>query len=269
MKPRTRLAGALLLCACPNEQASTGATASATEATTTDTDASDATTTAATTTPVTIPACEKQAIATQAAADLRCPCEVEAGAYPDVGGCVADLVATANTSCVCDLEADPLHAPYVACLADAAVGYQGCLEPLGCAQEDAYFTCNGQYADAVAACDKAAKASVGALTIQCNGGPAFACSGGGTISAQYVCDGQPDCKDMSDEAEATCVFVCEDGQQIPAFDRCDGTPDCDDASDEATALCYFACDDGLEVPANWVCDGHVDCVDETDEAACP
>ncbi|WAS89899.1 hypothetical protein [Nannocystis punicea] len=271
MTPRRLLAGALLLCACPNEQMSGGATVSATDATTTDANIPDVPTTTATTTSgsATVTACEKKALATEATAGLRCPCEVDLGAYTDVDGCIADFIATANDPCLCDIEEDPAHAPFVACLADAAVQYQGCLEPLKCADQDAFYTCNGRYADAMAACEDGAKASVGAMAVACNGQPAFACDGGGQILAQYECDGEPDCKDMSDEVKANCTFVCDDGQEILVFNKCDGAPDCDDMSDEATALCYFSCDDGLEIPKSWICDGNEDCADKTDEAMCP
>ncbi|PCC67301.1 Low-density lipoprotein receptor domain class A [Nannocystis exedens] len=270
MTPRTLLAGALLLCACPNAPTSGGATVSATDATTTtDANVPDVPTTSATTSgSATLTACEKKAVATQATAGLRCPCDVALGDYASVDGCIADYVAAADDSCLCDLEADPAHAAYVACLADAAVQHQSCLGPLKCSDEAAYLDCNGRYVDAVAACDDGAKASVGAVSVQCKGTPAFSCSAGGVISAQYLCDGEHDCKDMSDEAEATCTFVCADGQQILVFNKCDGAPDCDDMSDEAPALCYFSCDEGLEIPKNWVCDGNPDCDDKTDEAMC-
>lgn len=266
MTVRTLLACALLLCACPNDQAGAGATDSAG-----DTQAADATADATAGPPdsVMASACEKKAAAIEAAAMLRCPCSVDAGLAASVDDCVADLVAAANIPCMCDLEADPAHAAYLACLAEADVRYESCVQPLACPEEDAVFTCNGTYVEAVAACDADARASAGALAVQCQGGAAFACTSGETVWAQYACDGKPDCKDMSDESKDTCTFVCDDGQEILAFNKCDGSPDCDDMSDEATALCYFSCDDGLEVPKTWICDGSPDCDDMSDEADCP
>ncbi|MDC0675247.1 hypothetical protein [Nannocystis radixulma] len=269
MTYRTLLAGALLLCACPNGQA--GAGASATDATTTDATTTEGTAGAPTTGPDTVLAsvCDKRAAAIEATAMLDCGCSVDAGLTADVDACVSDIVAAANIPCQCDLEADPTHAAYLACLAEADVHYQTCVEPLACAEEDARLTCNTTYVEAVAACDEAAKASVGALAVQCQGGAAFTCSTGETVADHYACDGQPDCKDMSDEAKATCTFVCDDGQEILVFNKCDGTVDCDDSSDESPELCYFSCDDGLEIPKTWICDGSADCDDMTDEANCP
>ncbi len=62
------------------------------------------------------------------------------------------------------------------------------------------------------------------------------------------------------------VFICADGQQISAEDICDGDPDCDDASDEDCSDAFF-CDDGSTVPLEATCDGVDDCEDGEDEAA--
>ncbi|XP_033244155.1 very low-density lipoprotein receptor isoform X2 [Drosophila miranda] len=114
----------------------------------------------------------------------------------------------------------------------------------------------------------------------------FQCRNGDCIPIRFVCDGDADCKDHSDEQvteckflEATCSadqFRCTNGNCIPNKWRCDQENDCADGSDEATALCMNACPNNefkcqtVEqcIPRGWLCDGNSDCRDKSDEAHC-
>ncbi|KAH9629926.1 hypothetical protein HF086_017441 [Spodoptera exigua] len=121
------------------------------------------------------------------------------------------------------------------------------------------------------------------------------------IEEQYVCDGDLDCSDGSDEdASVSGPCDCTDGADegaaacgrracrpgqfqcgrsrrcIPLWWRCDGAPDCGagDASDEQACAAQpcgaamFPCDNGACLPWDYYCDGHADCADASDERAC-
>ncbi|XP_030562387.1 low-density lipoprotein receptor-like isoform X2 [Drosophila novamexicana] len=116
----------------------------------------------------------------------------------------------------------------------------------------------------------------------------FQCQNGDCIPIRFVCDGDADCKDHSDEQveeckfrEATCSsdhFRCTNGNCIPNKWRCDQENDCSDGSDEDKLLCKartcspdeYSCKSGEGecVPLAWMCDQSKDCSDGSDEHNC-
>lgn len=66
----------------------------------------------------------------------------------------------------------------------------------------------------------------------------FTCNNSVCVPKLWVCDGENDCADGSDEAvcrRTTCeanMFTCKDGKCIPHYWRCDFDRDCPDGSDE-------------------------------------
>ncbi|XP_065051806.1 prolow-density lipoprotein receptor-related protein 1-like isoform X1 [Rhopilema esculentum] len=120
-------------------------------------------------------------------------------------------------------------------------------------------------------------------TSNCNSSD-FTCMNGKCIRYSYICDGDYDCPDRSDEHETLCRvhscsarhFGCKSsGNCIPKIWHCDHEADCEDGSDEAKCTyptCdegFFKCDNGQCIRKRFVCDGDADCRDFSDERCGP
>ncbi|XP_075247907.1 degenerin mec-10-like isoform X2 [Convolutriloba macropyga] len=113
----------------------------------------------------------------------------------------------------------------------------------------------------------------------------FQCDDGNCVSQSWMCDGEDDCLDGSDESEALCGtcpanrFQCDDGFCIDPKLRCNGVFDCPDGTDEDASICdlsqnrdnFICCSSNRKVPLDHLCDGFDDCPrDKSDQylAAC-
>uniref|UniRef100_A0A915PNI4 Basement membrane-specific heparan sulfate proteoglycan core protein n=1 Tax=Setaria digitata TaxID=48799 RepID=A0A915PNI4_9BILA len=113
-----------------------------------------------------------------------------------------------------------------------------------------------------------------------------ACGNNECVKSDYICDGEPDCRDRSDEQNCPSLrscepneFRCNNGRCVQKMWLCDGDDDCGDNSDEQActhrvpsdgcASSEFKCRDGRQcVPLSFHCDGTNDCQDGSDEIGC-
>uniref|UniRef100_A0A8C5GAD1 Low-density lipoprotein receptor-related protein 8-like n=1 Tax=Gouania willdenowi TaxID=441366 RepID=A0A8C5GAD1_GOUWI len=109
----------------------------------------------------------------------------------------------------------------------------------------------------------------------------FACKNGQCVPARWRCDGEPECADGSDEADAICSletcpsekFDCGGAVSkcVSLSWRCDGERDCENGADEeqcAAGRDSSFCRNGKCVTSIFVCDGDDDCGDASDEEKC-
>uniref|UniRef100_A0A8D3BSU8 Low density lipoprotein receptor-related protein 8, apolipoprotein e receptor n=1 Tax=Scophthalmus maximus TaxID=52904 RepID=A0A8D3BSU8_SCOMX len=108
----------------------------------------------------------------------------------------------------------------------------------------------------------------------------FACKNGQCVPARWRCDGEPECADGSDEADAICRQTCPpekfdcggaSNKCVSLSWRCDGERDCENGADEEQCACPakdFLCGNGKCLAPIFVCDGDDDCGDASDEEKC-
>ena len=161
---------------------------------------------------------------------------------------------------------EPNCTGYIGRLRDCGILGEGpftCAEPVTeqdvCAYQCAAIASCGILSDLV--CRGVQAFPLESCFIECN---SFKCDSGDSIASNWVCDGQVDCQDGSDEEAC---FLCDSGESVPPRVVCDFYPHCLDASDEQ-GCDGFRCESGETIAKSRECDRQADCLDGSDEADC-
>ncbi len=162
--------------------------------------------------------------------DINTSCGEELFPSPSAEEATCMLTATPEERAALDA--------YIACEEMYYAEFKSCVDAIMDCSADSFDACL-EPVYYLESCMQLDNAYGSRINVECFGGePDFTCGDGATISGDWVCDGQPDCADSSDEP-STCPppFACADGGgDVPASWRCDGGEDCEDGSDEVGCM---------------------------------